>query len=138
MHVKWFFWITYSKLLNFFKLMDSEDSVDISSMSTSFFSKAWWVSSKSLWEISFLHPFTSIVTRNRLFGSSNKIKFFMFNLFTIFIFFNVTSNFIQLIIKIRKLACLCHCFSVHIERTIHWSETLGCQETETKLLKSKV
>ena len=65
------FRLSYKELFDFIKLMDSKNSPSIFAMSSCLFSKTDRSSSISDREAFFFNPFSSMHSRNRLFGSSN-------------------------------------------------------------------
>lgn len=110
MNFPWVFWFAEDELFDFFKLMDSEDTPVVFSMSSGLFSEAGRDTTILDWETGFFNPFTSVHGWDWLFRSSNQVSIVAF-LSSLFLF--ATFNFVKIFLKVAQLTGFLHNFLLH-------------------------
>lgn len=122
------------KLLNFLKLVDSENPPSVLPMSTRFLSETSGKSSEFHRQLLGSEGLVVEVCRDRLFGSCDEIVLS----FIVFVLSFSGGHFVKLVIEIGKLRSFSHDTFLHEERSLHRLVLLFHEEIETVVDKGHV
>lgn len=118
--------------------MDSENTPYVLTTLSSFLSETRWVTSVSDWQLCWFDLLFHVHCGNGLLRSCDKVAWLLIKLFLLGIIFSRSLHFVQILLKIWKLASSVHYWRFHEVWWLQWRVSVLVKQVETIVNKGLI